>query len=56
MFFTHHPIEWEDYIIGRMGEAAYYALRRRAATPQKPDYESLLDHLTDRMSDMGLNV
>lgn len=54
MFFTHRPIEWEDFVIGRMGSRQYWSMRRRAAAVTHPDYEVLLDRLLARTAELGI--
>lgn len=38
LYFTHHPLEWEDFIIGLRGPNEYDELRRLGLTqpPQDP--------------------
>lgn len=37
VFYTHRPLEWEDWIIERIGADAYQALRVRARSNDKID-------------------
>lgn len=50
-WFTHHPIEWEDFIIARVGEEEFYAVRALACrTDIKVDYDAVLKDLEERMA------
>lgn len=44
-YFTHAPIEWEDWILARIGEEKYRELRARAQAVTKPDYEAIIYRL-----------
>ena len=46
VYFTHHPIEWEDWVINRMGEENYQMLRTRALQYGKIDYDKVIDLLS----------
>jgi hypothetical protein len=54
LFFTHRPIEWEDYVISRIGEHGYRELRLRAVGLGKPDYGELLEQLEERLKELGI--
>lgn len=56
MFFTHRPIEWEDFVSEEIGWDAYLRLRARAIKVTKPDYVELLDRLMSRMTELGLST
>lgn len=46
VYFTHFPLEFEQFNIDRMGEAELYALKHRAmAATGPPDYEEVLTRL-----------
>lgn len=45
-FYTHHPIEWEDFIVARIGQEAWDELRADAIrTDRKVDYDTVLERL-----------
>lgn len=47
--FTHFPLEWEDFIIERMGQDEYTQLRADAReTSYKVDYEATLEDLLSK--------
>ena len=56
MFFTHRPIEWEEFVIAEIGEALYRELRVIAMLPAKPDSKDLLDRLLDRLGTLCLDA
>jgi HNH endonuclease len=39
--YTKHPLEWAAYLGGRLGLAAYDALRLRAYAVSHPDYDAI---------------
>jgi len=45
MYFTYHPIEWEDYIIKEKGNGFYQNLREKALNYGKIDYEEVLENI-----------
>ena len=47
LYFTHHPIEWEDWIIERMGNVPYQMLRTRALQYGKLDYKEIIKRLSN---------
>lgn len=45
-YFTHNPIEWEDFMVERMGTVAYSELRADARrTDTRVDYEAIIEWL-----------
>ncbi len=44
-FFTHHPIEWDLWMLDRMGIELYADVRERALTHRTPDLEVVLAEL-----------
>lgn len=42
MYFTHRPLEWEEWITSRIGTANYEELKRKALGTCKPDYPEIL--------------
>jgi hypothetical protein len=43
MYWTHRPLEWQSFIVAKLGQAHWDELRRLAITPAPtPDYRELL--------------
>lgn len=54
VFFTHRPIEWEDWCRKQMGDQAYDTLRLDAiAIGQKPDYDVIIGRLREKAKEMA---
>lgn len=52
-----HPLEWDDFVIGKMGEDAYYELRRRArqvVQMRQESYLVLFGRLEALLADCGV--
>lgn len=46
VYFTMHPAHWHEWIVERMGQAQYEALRKRAITSAgPPNYEGIIARL-----------
>lgn len=45
IYMTHRPLEWEQWVIQKMGEENYAALKRRALVSAKPDYDAIVERL-----------
>ena len=45
MYMTHRPLEWEEWVIARIGAQRYENLKRKALSICKPDYPAILDSL-----------
>ena len=45
IYFTYKPLEWEDFIKSKFGEAKWMDLRKRALTYQKIDYKAIVENL-----------
>lgn len=58
LWFTAHPIEWEEWCISWMGEHLYMRLRHRAylVTGIPIDYDALKTRLRYRLKELGLAV
>jgi len=55
MFYTHRPIEWENFIVGQIGAEKYADLRRRAIdTGPKIDAQSVYSILLSIAERSGL--
>lgn len=46
--FTEWPLEFAGFVIGRIGEDAYYALKRKAELGGKVDWEAVAAELSAR--------
>lgn len=51
--FTHDPIGWDLWVIGRFGAEFYEDLKRRAYVITKPDYDPTLADLRERMKEIA---
>src|SRR3990167_1123696 len=49
VYFTFHPLEWEDFIKPRIGEAKWLELRKRALAYQKIDYKATIEGLIGQL-------
>lgn len=49
MKFTSHPLEWEQWIIKRIGQEEYEALKRKALSYKKINYRELAAILSDQL-------
>ena len=54
VYYTHHPLEWEQFVIRRMGAADYEALKARALAKWDGDLESVLVRLAARAVALGI--
>ena len=45
VYFTHHPLEWEEWVVDKIGELAYIELKTKAMMYGKIDYEMIIDRL-----------
>lgn len=55
MFYTHRPIEWEDFLLSLIGETRYRVLRARAIeTGPKPDQREIYRALIAEAETRGL--
>lgn len=45
VFFTHRPIEWDNWMRKTMGDQLYAEIRRKALTYEQPDLQRLLSEL-----------
>ena len=43
--WTYHPLEWEQWIIKRIGQSEYEALKREALSYEKINYKELITQL-----------
>lgn len=53
MFFTHRPIEWDDWMIGHLGLPRYERLRSRAMSTEKVDLPAVLARLIVRSNEIA---
>lgn len=42
VYFTHRPLEWDDWLRDRWGETLYWEIRHLALSDQRPDLDELL--------------
>lgn len=49
VYFTHRPLEWEDWCREELGSAVYDELRRTAKVGGRPDYATLIPDLRRRL-------
>ena len=45
--FTHHPLEWEDWVVEQMGRSSYQMLKDKARQYGKIDYEMIINRLNN---------
>lgn len=45
VFFTHRPLEWDDYLRIAWGSGMYESLRAMAVAGKKPDLEAITESL-----------
>ena len=50
MYFTYHPIEWENFIKYHIGEEEYNDLRRMALAYEKIDYQAIIEGLIGQLT------
>lgn len=53
VYFTHHPLEWDEWMLDRMGFETYWSVRTLALSHEVPDLADViasLDDLTERMA------
>jgi len=43
--YTHRPLEWEQFVIGKIGAGVYASLKRKALEICKPDYDEIIKQL-----------
>lgn len=56
MFFTHRPLEWEEYVLGFMGADLFAELKRIAREFQGPlDRKEIAKQLYNRAGELGLS-
>jgi hypothetical protein len=53
MYYTHHPIEWDEWMYARLGTAGYLRLRMRAKSGAKVDTAALLDRLRAEVKEIA---
>jgi hypothetical protein len=53
---THHPLEWEEFVTGRMGETDFAALKARALKPWDHDIDGVLVRLAARAVALGIEA
>lgn len=51
-WFTHRPIEWDNWMMNRLGPALYVELRETALAGGRTDFKTLLPHLHARHQEL----
>lgn len=41
MYYTHHPLEWDDWLKAKWGDVLYGQMRALALSTEKPDVKEL---------------
>ena len=54
VFYTHHPIHWEQFVTKRIGADAYADLKTRALARWNGDIEGVLVRLAARAVALGI--
>lgn len=54
VYFTHRPLEWDDWMVSRLGDHRYVELRHEALTGPNPDLGETLKALRERYTALGL--
>src|SRR3990167_389776 len=50
-FYTYHPIEWENWIINRIGNKRFQELKRKALSLKRIDYKELINELKRKLDE-----
>ena len=53
MHFTHHPLEWDEWLHNQWGDPLYNELRRLALDGRKPDFDELIPALEARLAEVS---
>lgn len=53
VYFTHRPIEWDEWMRERLGPELYEVIRQQALTGKGPDPAVLIPHLRQRLERLG---
>lgn len=53
VYFTHRPIEWDDWMLKRMGLTMYEEVRALALSTQKVDVSAVLARLIVRSNELA---
>lgn len=53
MYFTHRPIEWDNWMLTRMGGENYWTLRALALSTEKVDLSAVLARLIVRQKELA---
>lgn len=54
-YYTHHPLEWEDFVTMRIGDDAFAALKKRALQKWDGDLDGVLVRLASRAVSLGID-
>jgi hypothetical protein len=52
-YFTHRPIQWENWIRAKIGDPLFEELRAEALSHTRPDWREIRQQLKDRLSRLG---
>lgn len=54
MYFTHRPLEWDDWLVAKWGEGLYVAMRTLAKNGANPVPKDELERLKARAEVLGI--
>lgn len=54
LYFTMRPLEWDDWLISRWGQARYDLMRARALSTDKPDMDLIAKVLTEQYDELPM--
>jgi hypothetical protein len=52
-FFTHRPLEWDEWMLAQMGADVYWEVRRLALSTEKVDLSAVLARLIVRQKELA---
>lgn len=52
VYWTHRPLEWDEWLRERWGDDQYWDLRRLALSDRRPDLDGLLEDLSVRWAEI----
>lgn len=53
VYYTHRPLEWDEWLRGRLGEAVYADVRALALSHVRPDLSDLAAVLRERAKEVA---
>lgn len=51
-YFTHHPLEWDEWLLDEWGEGVYRQVRQRALRDPNPDLAEIVPVLRARLAEL----